>query len=62
MGGGKVVTERRQRLIKAQRRMSKAAIYLSERIDHFYRVDQVLRQHTNMVESQAITEMHSLMW
>jgi hypothetical protein len=30
----------------------KAANYLSERIDHFFKVDQVLRQHNCMLEAE----------
>jgi hypothetical protein len=56
-----LVTERRHRLARTTTK-TKGVSYLSDRTDHFFRVDQVLRQHTSMVEEQAMSGMRLLMW
>jgi hypothetical protein len=38
----------------------KAANYLSERIDHFFKVDQVLRQHNCMIEAELLADSTSV--
>lgn len=53
-----VVTERRHQLNWDQRR--KAANVLSERIDHFFKVDQVLRQHNTMIEAEILSDSSTL--
>lgn len=56
-----LVTERQRKLAKG-RQQNGAAMFYTDRTDHFFRVDQVLRQHNTMVEEQAMSGMRVLMW
>lgn len=55
-----VIIDRKQRMSRGNH--NQAVGFITERVDHFFRVDQLLRKHATNIENHAVSEMRSLMW